>query len=118
VNPSISTKVGPIQLERPTMLASGILGISLEVFARLYKEGAGALVTKSLSKEPWEGYPNPTVIGVKSGYLNAVGLSNPGASYFAKMMSTNSSVPIIVSLVGSVPDDFIFMMEQFEKSRS
>lgn len=115
MNPSISTKVGPIQLERPTMLASGILGISLEVFARLYKEGAGALVTKSLSKEPWEGYPNPTVIGVKSGYLNAVGLSNPGASYFAKMMSTNSSVPIIVSLVGSVPDDFIFMMEQFEK---
>ena len=96
------------------MLASGILGISLEVFARLYKDGAGALVTKSLSKEPWEGYPNPTVVGVKGGYLNAVGLSNPGARNFAAMISQNSTVPIIVSLVGSVPEDFTFMIKQFE----
>jgi dihydroorotate dehydrogenase (NAD+) catalytic subunit len=114
VNPDISTNVGPIRLERPTMLASGILGISLDVFARIYKEGAGALITKSLSKEPWEGYPNPTVIGVKSGYLNAVGLSNPGAPYFAKMISSNKTIPIIVSLVGSIPEDFTFMIKQFE----
>jgi dihydroorotate dehydrogenase (NAD+) catalytic subunit len=114
VKPDISTEVGPIKLERPTMLASGILGISLEVFARLYKDGAGALVTKSLSKEPWEGYPNPTIVGVKSGYLNAVGLSNPGAPYFAKMISSNTTVPIIVSLVGSVEEDFTFMIKQFE----
>jgi len=114
VKPGISTQVGAIKLERPTMLASGILGISLDVFARLYKEGAGALVTKSLSKEPWEGYANPTLIGVKAGYLNAVGLSNPGAPYFAKMISSNKTIPIIVSLVGSVEDDFTFMIKQFE----
>ena len=114
MKPDISTKVGQIELERPTMLASGILGISLEVFARLYKDGAGALVTKSLSKEPWDGYPNPTIVGVKSGYLNAVGLSNPGAPYFAKMIESNTTVPIIVSLVGSVEEDFVFMIKQFE----
>lgn len=114
MKPDISTKVGPIELERPTMLASGILGISLEVFARLYKDGAGALVTKSLSKEPWDGYPNPTIVGVRSGYLNAVGLSNPGAPYFAKMIESNTTVPIIVSLVGSVEEDFVFMIKQFE----
>ncbi|MEX0763864.1 MAG: dihydroorotate dehydrogenase [Nitrosopumilaceae archaeon] len=114
MKPDISTQVGAIKLERPTMLASGILGISLDVFARLYKEGAGALVTKSLSKEPWEGYANPTLIGVKSGYLNAVGLSNPGAPYFAKMISSNKTIPIIVSLVGSVEEDFTFMIKQFE----
>ena len=114
MKPDISTQVGVIKIERPTMLASGILGISLDVFDRLYKEGAGALVTKSLSKEPWEGYPNPTVVGVKSGYLNAVGLSNPGAPYFAKMISSNKTVPIIVSLVGSIPEDFVFMIKQFE----
>jgi len=114
VKPDISTQVGAIKLERPTMLASGILGISLDVFARLYKEGAGALVTKSLSKEPWEGYANPTLIGVKAGYLNAVGLSNPGAPYFAKMISSNKTIPIIVSLVGSVEEDFTFMIKQFE----
>jgi dihydroorotate dehydrogenase (NAD+) catalytic subunit len=96
------------------MLASGILGISLDVFERIYKNGAGAVVTKSLSKEPWEGYPNPTIVGIKGGYLNAVGLSNPGAPYFAKMISKNTEVPIIVSLVGSVEDEFEFMVKQFE----
>ena len=82
--------------------------------SRIYRNGAGAVVSKSLSKEPWEGYPNPTIIGVKNGYLNAVGLSNPGAPYFAKMMESNRDAPIIVSLVGSIEDEFEFMVKQFE----
>ncbi len=115
MNPSLSTSIGQIKLERPTILASGILGISLDVFNRIYRAGAGAVVTKSLSKEPWEGYPNPTMFSVNgNGWLNAVGLSNPGASYFAKMISQNQDVPIIVSLVGSTEDDFDFMVKQFE----
>jgi len=118
VKPSLSTSIGPIQIERPTMLASGILGISLDVFNRIYKAGAGAVVTKSLSKEPWEGYPNPTMFSVKGGgWLNAIGLSNPGAPYFAKMISQNKEIPIIVSLVGSVEGDFIFMIKQFESCK-
>jgi dihydroorotate dehydrogenase (NAD+) catalytic subunit len=91
------------------------LGISLDVFERIYKAGAGALVTKSLSKEPWDGYPNPTIVGIKGGYLNAIGLSNPGAPYFAKMISSNTKIPIVVSLVGSLEDEFEFMVKQFEK---
>lgn len=118
MKPSLSTSIGPIQIERPTMLASGILGISLDVFNRIYKAGAGAVVTKSLSKEPWEGYPNPTIFSVKGGgWLNAIGLSNPGAPYFAKMISQNKEIPIIVSLVGSVENDFTFMIKQFENCK-
>jgi dihydroorotate dehydrogenase (NAD+) catalytic subunit len=97
------------------MLASGILGISLDVFKRLYLSGAGAVVTKSLSTEPWEGYPNPTIFSVKGGgWINAVGLSNPGAPNFAKMIEPNKDVPIIVSMVGSIPEDFEMMIKQFE----
>ena len=111
---SLLTSVGQIHLERPVMLASGILGISLDVFNRLYRSGAGAVVTKSLSREPWEGYPNPTIFSVNGGgWINAVGLSNPGAPNFAKMIETNKDVPIIVSLVGSIPEDFEFMIKEF-----
>lgn len=100
------------------MLASGILGISMDVFDRLYGAGAGAVVTKSLSSKPWEGYANPTIIGVKGeGWINAVGLSNPGAAYFAEMIRPNQNVPIIVSLVGSVPEEFETMIAQFENCR-
>ena len=111
---SLITSVGQIHLERPVMLASGILGISLDVFNRIYRSGAGAVVTKSLSKEPWEGYPNPTIFSVGGGgWINAVGLSNPGAPNFAKMIENNKDVPIIVSLVGSIPEDFEFMVNEF-----
>jgi len=118
VNSSLCTSIGSIKLERPTILASGILGISLDVFNRIYQAGAGAVVTKSLSKEPWEGYPNPTIFSVKGdGWLNAVGLSNPGAPNFAKMIEPNKDVPIIVSLVGSLEDDFEFMIKQFKNTK-
>ena len=111
---SLITSVGQIHLDRPVMLASGILGISLDVFNRIYRSGAGAVVTKSLSKEPWEGYSNPTIFSVGGGgWINAVGLSNPGAPNFAKMIEDNKDVPIIVSLVGSIPEDFEFMVNEF-----
>ena len=115
MEPSIATSIGPIQINKPVMLASGILGISLDVFNRLYASGAGAVVTKSLSIAPWEGYPNPTIFSVKGGgWINAVGLSNPGAKNFAQMIQPNQDVPIVVSLVGSVPDDFKTMIKEFE----
>ena len=115
MEPSLATSIGQIQLKRPVMLASGILGISLDVFNRLYRSGAGAVVTKSLSTEPWDGYPNPTIFSVNGGgWINAVGLSNPGAKNFAKMIEPNQDVPIIVSLVGSIPEDFELMIKQFK----
>ncbi len=118
MEPSIATSIGQIQLDKPVMLASGILGISLDVFNRLYASGAGAVVTKSLSTAPWEGYPNPTIFSVKGGgWINAVGLSNPGASNFAKMIEPNQDVPIVVSLVGSVPEDFETMIKEFENCK-
>ena len=115
---SIATSIGQIQLDKPVMLASGILGISLDVFNRLYASGAGAVVTKSLSTEPWDGYPNPTIFSVNGGgWINAVGLSNPGAPNFAKMIEPNQDVPIVVSLVGSIPEDFEIMIKQFENCK-
>ena len=118
MEPSIATSIGPIQIDKPVMLASGILGISLDVFNRLYRSGAGAVVTKSLSIAPWEGYPNPTIFSVKGGgWINAVGLSNPGAANFAKMIQPNQELPIVVSLVGSIPDDFTTMLKEFENCK-
>jgi len=118
VEPSLVTSIGKIHLDRPVMLASGILGISLDVFNRLYRSGAGAVVSKSLSTEPWDGYPNPTIFSVNGGgWINAVGLSNPGAPNFAKIIESNKDVPIIVSLVGSIPEDFEMMVKQFKNCK-
>ena len=47
---SLETTLGSLTLKRPTVLASGILGISLDVFNRLHDAGAGAVVTKDVEE--------------------------------------------------------------------
>lgn len=103
----LCVQLGPICLRNPTMLASGILGISQDIFESLYRHNIGAVVTKSISIMPMKGYPNPTVVPLgNDSYLNAVGLSNPGALAFSREISKNKEVPLLVSLVGSSEVDF------------
>lgn len=97
------------------MLASGFLGISQAIFDRLYNADVGAIVSKSISNEPIEGYSNPTAVCLEGGsYLNAVGLANPGADAFSREIASNPYVPIIVSLVGSSYQDFPPMIDKFD----
>ena len=114
-NLKLSVKIDEITLRNPTMLASGILGISQSIFERLYHENIGGIVTKSISVEPMKGYPNPTIIPLSGGsYLNAVGLSNPGVNAFSKELSQNENIPIFISLVGSSEKDFAKMIKVFD----
>ena len=112
---SLSINLAGLQLRNPTMLASGFLGISQDVFDRIYRLGAGAIVSKSISIEPFEGYRNPTLVALDEGsYINAVGLSNPGAEAFAREIAFNKNVPIILSLVGSSDSDFPPLIKKFD----
>jgi dihydroorotate dehydrogenase (NAD+) catalytic subunit len=110
----LSVNLAGLQLRNPTMLASGFLGISQDIFNRLYHSGAGAVVSKSISINPIEGYRNPTIFSFEGGsYLNAVGLANPGAEAFSTEIANNKIVPIIVSLVGSSNEEFPAMIKNF-----
>ncbi len=111
---SLAVIVGGLKLQNPTMLASGFLGISQDIFDRIYKAGAGCLVSKSISIFPREGYHNPTVVAInEKSYINAVGLANPGFKAFAKEIEMNKT-PLILSLVGSNQKDFGPMVKRFD----
>ncbi len=99
-------KIAGIDLINPLIVASGFLGLSQSIFNRLHKLGAGAIVSKSISLLPREGYRNPTIIPINgNSYINAVGLANPGLECFSKEISQND-IPLIVSIVGSKPEEF------------
>jgi dihydroorotate dehydrogenase (NAD+) catalytic subunit len=76
---------------------------------RIISCGAGAIVTKSIGLEPRAGYPNPTVIELEHGVLNAIGLSNPGIIEFEEEIRKlkRSNVPLIGSIFGSNSNEFI-----------
>jgi len=108
-NASLTVSLAGLRLANPTMLASGILGYSVETFESIAKGGAGAIVTKSVGLKPREGYPNPTVVQVSSGLVNAMGLPNPGIQEFVQEIRKAKAalrVPLIVSVYGFSADEY------------
>lgn len=105
---SLTVEIASLKLANPTMLASGILGLSSAPLERIVDGGAAAIVTKSIGLKPRMGYANPTVVQVECGLLNAVGLPNPGIGAFADEIREMKrlSIPIIVSVYGYSPTEF------------
>lgn len=106
--PSLEVDVAGLRLRNPTILASGVLGTTAPLMARVYEEGAGAVVTKSVGLEPRKGYPNPTLVEVQGGYLNAMGLANPGAREFSKEIreAKEGGVTVIGSVYGYTAEGY------------
>ena len=109
---NLSTALCDVRLPNPTVLASGILGLSHEVMVRVARAGAGAITTKSCSLKPRPGYPNPTILDWGPGLINAVGLSNPGVEVMveeiqaAKERLAPLDVPVIASIFAETIYDF------------
>ena len=112
----ISTNIGSLPLKNPTMLASGIMDEDAGSMKRIIKCGAGAIVTKSIGLQPREGYPNPTLIELEYGILNAMGLPNPGIDEFGEeiLQLKKSKTPIIGSIYGANAKEFIELGQKME----
>src|SRR2546428_11573041 len=102
LEPDLSVEFAGIKLPNPTILASGILGVSGEMLIRVSRAGAAAVVTKSFNRKGREGYRNPSFIEVHGGILNALGVPNPGIAETRGEVSTASRKggPVIASGVG------------------
>ncbi len=114
----ISVSIAGLHLRNPTMLASGVLGMSGKLLKRVASAGAGAVVTKSIGPKPRPGHPNPTFVELPYGYLNAMGLPNPGIDEFVQeiKIAKESGVPVIVSVFGQSPEEFAYVAERAEKA--
>jgi dihydroorotate dehydrogenase (NAD+) catalytic subunit len=106
----LSTTLCGVRLPNPTVLASGILGLSYEVIARVAHSGAGAVTTKSCSIRPRPGHHNPTILQWEAGLINAVGLSNPGVEVMVEEIRAAKErlAPLDVPLIASIFADTIY----------
>ena len=104
---SLRTEIGSIALDRPGMVASGIMDETGPSLARMIECGCGAVVTKSVGLEPNAGHANPCFTEVPGGYVNAMGLPNPGIELFKEEMDVATKAGKVVgSIYGATPDDF------------
>ena len=98
-----------LQLKNPTMLASGIMDEDAGSMQRIINCGAGAIVTKSIGLKSREGYPNPTLIELDCGVLNAMGLPNPGINNYSEEIKEikHLNAPVIISIYGANANEFV-----------
>ena len=98
----LQTRMCNIKLKNPTILASGILGVTKESVDRIGKAGASAVTLKSLCHEERVGFSNPTMFAYDGVFLNAVGLPGQGIDSAIKDFKRldNLSVPVIGSIYG------------------
>nr|MDO8134392.1 dihydroorotate dehydrogenase [Candidatus Njordarchaeum guaymaensis] len=115
----LSSELAGLKMRNPTMLASGILGMSRFTLEQVASAGAGAVVTKSICSKSEKGYSNPTIVEVDCGYLNAMGLPNPGVEvYTSEIIELRKSVeiPIVASVYGGDTEEFAYVASKLEKA--
>lgn len=106
---SLPTRVGSVELGNPVMTASGTAGHGAELSAYVDLARLGAVVTKSVSADPWPGNPPPRVHEATAGMLNAVGLQGPGVQEWLDLelpdlLATGATV--VASIWGRTVADF------------
>ena len=113
----LETELCNARLRNPTILASGVLGVSASVLVRAAREGgAGAVTTKSCCLQPRRGHSNPVMLPLprSASFINAVGLSNPGAEEEAREIAAAKReldaarlrAPLIASFFGASAAEF------------
>lgn len=104
---SLNVELFGLELSSPLILASGVLGTTPGGLNSAIENGAGAVTTKSLGLQPREGHRSPNMVEVDCGYLNAMGLPNPGVEYFAnELKAANLGAPVFGSIYGEDPSEF------------
>lgn len=110
----METKFLGINFSSPLILPSGVF-TTLTDFLNAQKHGAGAITTKSYTKNPRQGNPQPVVARFDHGFINSVGLRNIGIEKAVdeiKIFQQKLAVPVIVSLFDTNIGNILFMVEK------
>ncbi|MCT1177562.1 dihydroorotate dehydrogenase [Pediococcus pentosaceus] len=108
----LETTIAGVKLKSPVMNASGTAAYGQQMAKNIDLNELGAFVIKSTTMEPRAGHPWPTTTATTGGWLNAVGLKNPGIehvlAYELPWLAENyPDLPIVGSIAGSNPDDYV-----------
>ncbi|MEK7672478.1 MAG: dihydroorotate dehydrogenase [Patescibacteria group bacterium] len=116
---NLEVKFCGVKFSNPTVLASGILGVTASSLKNVIRNGAGGVTTKSIWLEEHIGHKNPTMFGTEHYFVNAVGLSDAGMKKAAEETfpeyNKNKPAPIIANIVASSMEDFAKLTEEITK---
>lgn len=104
---SLHLSLAGVEVSNPLILASGVMGTTPGGLERVVQAGAGGVTTKSLGMNPRSGHSTPNIVEVSGGYLNAMGLPNPGVKEFkSELEGKEPEVPVFGSIYGEDAGEF------------
>lgn len=116
----ITTRICGVKLCNPTVLASGIMGVTGPSLCFAAGNGAGAVTTKSIGMEERKGHPAPIILEWEKGLINAVGLSSPGIESSLEELKYavgSCRSPVIASIFAPSTKQFGEVARQVSKIR-
>jgi len=119
--PDLSVQIGTQILRNPLILAPGGLGRTARGLIRFGEEGCGAVMSKTITPDPWEGNPSPRILEVGNlDLINCEGLPNLGRRVFVseikKAKAALKDCLIVPTFTGNTVDDFVQIAVEFEQA--
>ncbi|WP_203639452.1 dihydroorotate dehydrogenase [Levilactobacillus wangkuiensis] len=118
---TISVQLPGLDLKNPIIPASGTAAYGQGLAQQFDLNELGALVIKSTTLEPRTGNPKPNVTETPAGWMNAIGLTNPGieavmADRLPWLATHYPDLPIIGSVAGSTFTEYVAVAQRLTQA--
>lgn len=112
-----SVTLGGLKMKNPVTVASGTFAAGREYSDFVDVASLGAVTTKGVSLNGWEGNASPRIAETPSGMLNAIGLQNPGVVHLREHdlpWLQAQGATTIVNVSGHSFDEYVAVIESLE----
>ena len=114
---NLPVNLGGLTMKNPVTTASGTFAAGMEYSDFVDVSALGAVTTKGVSLNGWEGNASPRIAEVPSGMLNSIGLQNPGVAHLKSEelpWLREQGATTIVNVSGHSFDEYVQVIEALE----
>lgn len=114
---NMQVNLGGLIMPTPVTDASGTFAAGREYADFCDVKRMGAITTKGVSLNGWEGNDAPRIAETPSGMLNSIGLQNPGVAHLCEVdlpWIKEQGVPAIVNVSGHSLEEYVQVIEALE----
>lgn len=114
---SLAVNLGGLPMKNPVTDASGTFAAGREFSAFVDVAELGAVTTKGVSLNGWQGNAAPRIAETPSGMLNSIGLQNPGVAHLMAdelPWLKSQGATAIVNVSGHSFDEYVQVIEALE----
>ncbi len=118
-NVNLAVNLGGLAMKNPVTVASGTFGAGMEYHDFVNVATLGAVTTKGVSLNGWEGNASPRIAETASGMLNSIGLQNPGVQHLKDIelpWLESIGATTIVNVSGHSFDEYVSVIEALEEA--